>query len=206
MTWNCTGSGARRRSVTCGSVDTSQLSARACRLRMPPAPGKEKRPQRLRVEVVLDPGPDLFSRGPTSQVSSALVGLTAVFGMGTGVTPPLQGPRSTFYRSLRGPGKPARAPARTAPDRPSARAGRAPAGAGILYRKDSRRCGPISRTDRPTLPTAPDRPVRGRSRPGETERPPDLHPAAVVRTSDEEDKRPRVVPISRVTVPAGCWK
>src|SRR2546430_15819924 len=35
----------------------------------------------------LDPGPDLFSRGPTSRVSSALVGLTAVFGMGTGMTP-----------------------------------------------------------------------------------------------------------------------
>ncbi len=39
------------------------------------------------------PGPDLFSRGPTSRVSSALVGLTTVFGMGTGVTPPLEGPR-----------------------------------------------------------------------------------------------------------------
>src|SRR5207249_11506749 len=44
----------------------------------------------------LDPGPDLFSRGPTSRVSSALVGLTTVFGMGTGMTPPLQGPRIQF--------------------------------------------------------------------------------------------------------------
>src|SRR5690242_936708 len=48
------------------------------------------------LEVVLDPGPDLFSQGPTSRVSSALVGLTSVFGMGTGVTPPLQGPRTQF--------------------------------------------------------------------------------------------------------------
>src|SRR5207302_10943099 len=47
----------------------------------------------------LDPGPDLFSRGPTSRVSSALVGLTTVFGMGTGMTPPLQGPRRQFYRA-----------------------------------------------------------------------------------------------------------
>jgi hypothetical protein len=46
----------------------------------------------------LDPGPDLFSRGPTSRVSSALMGLTAVFGMGTGMTPSLQGPRIQFYR------------------------------------------------------------------------------------------------------------
>src|SRR6476661_4160916 len=61
--------------------------------------GKAKRPQRLRVEVVLDPGPDLFSQGPTSRVSSALVGLTAVFGMGTGVTPPLQGPRTQLYQA-----------------------------------------------------------------------------------------------------------
>src|SRR2546423_15625742 len=60
---------------------------------------KAKRPQRLRVEVVLDPGPDLFSQGPTSQVSSALVGLSAVFGMGTGVTPPLQGPRRQLYQA-----------------------------------------------------------------------------------------------------------
>ena len=45
------------------------------------------------------PGPDLFSRGPTSRVSSALVGLTTVFGMGTGVTPPLEGPRVSFYRN-----------------------------------------------------------------------------------------------------------
>ena len=67
--------------------------------------GQAKRPQRLRVEVVLDPGPDLFSQGPTSQVSSALVGLTAVFGMGTGVTPPLQGPRRQLYQATRVVGK-----------------------------------------------------------------------------------------------------
>src|SRR5690606_41814568 len=36
----------------------------------------------------------LLSQGRTSQVPSALEGLTAVFGMGTGVTPPLWPPKS----------------------------------------------------------------------------------------------------------------
>ena len=54
---------------------------------------------RLRVRDRFDPGPDLFSQGPTSRVSSALTGLTAVFGMGTGVTPSLQGPRRSVYRA-----------------------------------------------------------------------------------------------------------
>jgi hypothetical protein len=34
----------------------------------------------------------LFSRRATPQVSSGLEGLTTVFGMGTGVTPPLESP------------------------------------------------------------------------------------------------------------------
>src|SRR5205807_3920684 len=66
-------------------------------------PLENKRPQKTKdlgafASGSLDPGPDLFSRGPTSRVSSALVGLTTVFGMGTGMTPPLQGPRRQFYR------------------------------------------------------------------------------------------------------------
>ena len=36
----------------------------------------------------------LLSRGVSSQVPSALVGLTSVFGMGTGVTPPPWPPKS----------------------------------------------------------------------------------------------------------------
>ena len=36
----------------------------------------------------------LLSQGRTSQVPSALEGLTSVFGMGTGVTPPLWPPKS----------------------------------------------------------------------------------------------------------------
>ena len=34
-------------------------------------------------------GGDLLSQGDSPQVPSALAGLTSVFGMGTGVTPPL---------------------------------------------------------------------------------------------------------------------
>ena len=34
-------------------------------------------------------GGDLLSQGVSPQVPSALAGLTSVFGMGTGVTPPL---------------------------------------------------------------------------------------------------------------------
>ena len=38
------------------------------------------------------PGNDLLSQGPTSQVPSALEGLTAWFGMEQGVSPPLEPP------------------------------------------------------------------------------------------------------------------
>ena len=38
------------------------------------------------------PGDDLFSQGVAPRVSSALESLTAVFGMGTGVTSPLASP------------------------------------------------------------------------------------------------------------------
>ena len=38
-------------------------------------------------------GNDLLSQGAASQVPSALAGLTAGFGMGPGVPPPLESPR-----------------------------------------------------------------------------------------------------------------
>ena len=38
------------------------------------------------------PGSDLLSRGVSPRVPSALEGLTSVFGMGTGVSPPLWPP------------------------------------------------------------------------------------------------------------------
>lgn len=43
-------------------------------------------------------GSDLLSRPVARKVPSALVGLTAVFGMGTGVAPPLQPPAK--YRAI----------------------------------------------------------------------------------------------------------
>ena len=93
-----------------GGVPADEVAERDAVTRITSS-GQTKRPQRLRVEVVLDPGPDLFSQGPTSRVSSALVGLTAVFGMGTGVTPPLQGPRRRLYQAEREMGKAAPIPA-----------------------------------------------------------------------------------------------
>jgi len=38
---------------------------------------------------IKNPGGDLLSRGPKAPVPSALAGLTAGFGMGPGVSPPL---------------------------------------------------------------------------------------------------------------------
>src|SRR3989442_2734647 len=53
------------------------------------------------------PGNDLLSHPVARAVPSALVGLTAVFGMGTGVSPPLWSPDISdlkgISRSLRGP-------------------------------------------------------------------------------------------------------
>ena len=38
--------------------------------------------------IIRNPGGDLLSQGASPQVPSARAGLTAVFGMGTGVSPP----------------------------------------------------------------------------------------------------------------------
>ena len=42
----------------------------------------------------------LLSQGVSTQVPSALAGLTSVFGMGTGVTPPLSPPKSVVLRAF----------------------------------------------------------------------------------------------------------
>ena len=47
--------------------------------------------------VLLESGGDLLSRAVTSQVPSALKGLTSVFGMGTGVTPSSLPPEMVSY-------------------------------------------------------------------------------------------------------------
>ena len=46
------------------------------------------------------PGNDLLSQGPTSQVPSALEGLTTWFGMEQGVSPPLEPPEEPFMPLL----------------------------------------------------------------------------------------------------------
>ena len=49
---------------------------------------------RGRPALEIFPGGDLLSRRPASRVPSALEDLTSVFGMGTGVAPPLYPPES----------------------------------------------------------------------------------------------------------------
>ena len=46
--------------------------------------------------LLRNPGDVLLSQGVTPQVPSALAGLTSVFGMGTGVTPPLWPPETVL--------------------------------------------------------------------------------------------------------------
>ena len=50
--------------------------------------------------LVLNPGGDLRSHAVTSAVSSALRGLTTVFGMGTGVTPAVWPPGNSRSSKL----------------------------------------------------------------------------------------------------------
>ena len=50
--------------------------------------------------VSRNPGGVLLSQGATPQVPSALTGLTAVFGMGTGVSPPPWPPETVRSRGL----------------------------------------------------------------------------------------------------------
>ena len=60
---------------------------------------KTKKPQGVALGLFLfNPGDDLLSHTVTDAVPSALEGLTTVFGMGTGVTPPLQSPESQNFR------------------------------------------------------------------------------------------------------------
>ncbi len=55
-------------------------------------PQKAKRAQEAEPALFINPGNDLLSHTVASAVPSALRGLTAVFGMGTGVTPSLKSP------------------------------------------------------------------------------------------------------------------
>src|SRR5687767_10565979 len=99
---SCASSSTCGRSGTASSRRRSSSAASACATSRARCRNKNDL-ARLRVRDRFDPGPDLFSQGPTSRVSLALTGLTTVFGMGTGVTPSLQGPRHPFYRSAYAP-------------------------------------------------------------------------------------------------------
>ena len=62
---------------------------------------KNQRPGRMDRVLKDPPGSVLLSRGLSPQVPSALEGLTSVFGMGTGGSPPLLPPDGMWLRMLR---------------------------------------------------------------------------------------------------------
>src|SRR6185312_2714375 len=81
---------------------TMPLPVRPCvRVRLNPqnAPKTEKAPIARSLFFVFNPGGDLRSRAVTSAVSSALRGLTSVFGMGTGVTLAVRPPETRMRNS-----------------------------------------------------------------------------------------------------------
>ena len=51
--------------------------------------GRKAKAQPVRAGLYVNPGDDLLSHTVAHAVPSTLEGLTAVFGMGTGVTPPV---------------------------------------------------------------------------------------------------------------------
>ena len=55
------------------------------------------------ISSLRNPGGDLLSQGASPQVPSARAGLTAVFGMGTGVSPPLWPPETLRSAGARHP-------------------------------------------------------------------------------------------------------
>lgn len=57
---------------------------------------KVKPPTDFSIEGLFDPGDFLLSHALPGEVPLTLVGLTAVFGMGTGVSPPLLPPENYF--------------------------------------------------------------------------------------------------------------
>ncbi len=85
--------GTSRTAWGCGHRGTS---VHGC-VRAPDGPGPGRKREETPAEAGASPeksGGVLLSRGVSSQVPSALVGLTSVFGMGTGVTPRLWPPKS----------------------------------------------------------------------------------------------------------------
>ena len=61
----------------------------------------EPRTQRSGARASIYSGDVLLSQGVSPQVPSALAGLTSVFGMGTGVTPPLWPPETLLNLAQR---------------------------------------------------------------------------------------------------------
>ena len=92
--------GEARRQRNCVAVRTRcvESPARGSTCPSKSRPGPKRRDPlepKLRGDLVMrNPGGDLLSQGASPQVPSARAGLTAVFGMGTGVSPPLWPPET----------------------------------------------------------------------------------------------------------------
>ena len=82
-----TGGTGRRRSFVVGAGTTGNHGLQTTG--HPLQPWNAKKAPREGSLLQRNSGDDLLSQGDSPQVPSALVGLTSVFGMGTGVTPPL---------------------------------------------------------------------------------------------------------------------
>src|SRR5690606_4521582 len=96
----CCGRAAGDGRRPCGAVDRV-----FCRLSMPcstQSVTNEERPPTPRAAASLsfESGSDLLSQGVAPQVPSALAGLTSVFGMGTGGSPPLSPPDNSVSSRL----------------------------------------------------------------------------------------------------------
>ena len=92
--------GIRQRPILPGRQCRAQHSQDdGCASRAIPSPAMKKKAPQLRC-FYMESGSDLSSRAVSSQVLSALKGLTAVFGMGTGGTPSSLPPEMVNY-SLR---------------------------------------------------------------------------------------------------------
>ena len=74
----------------CGVSGAGLMRASVARART------RRSPRRRGLRSLEKSGGDLLSQGASPQVPSALAGLTSVFGMGTGVTPPLWPPETCF--------------------------------------------------------------------------------------------------------------
>ena len=90
----CMGPGVDHNPSAAALATSARSGVPFWRLCEPPDRSQHKKPPPVSVGARKKSGDDLLSHTATRAVSSALEGLTTVFGMRTGVAPPLQSPES----------------------------------------------------------------------------------------------------------------